>query len=129
MASFDKALFNCYYMSMLGRFLNTIVDIIYPPVCLICKSRLKNRASIDNFICLDCWAKIKRNLPPFCHHCGRHLDTNKFRPSLHAGAGSVKNICPSCIKRPLCFDRAFSPCLYEGVIKELILKFKYKNIT
>jgi competence protein ComFC len=25
------------------------------------------------------------------------------------------------------FDRAFSPCIYEGVIKELIHAFKYKN--
>jgi ComF family protein len=25
------------------------------------------------------------------------------------------------------FDRAFSPCLYEGVIKELIHEFKYKG--
>lgn len=114
-------------MSMLGNFLNTLIDILYPPTCLICKSRLKRETSVDNFVCRDCWGKIKRNLPPFCYRCGRHLETTKFTPHLHADAGSTKNICPNCIRNPLYFDRAFSPCLYEGTIKELIHNFKYKN--
>lgn len=38
-----------------------------------------------------------------------------------------KNICPGCLKQKLHFDRAFSPCVYEGVIKELIHEFKYKS--
>lgn len=36
-------------------------------------------------------------------------------------------MCPSCLKKKLHFDRAFSPCVYEGAIKELIHEFKYKN--
>lgn len=102
---------------MFRRFLETLVDIIYPPVCLACRSTLKDKPSIDNLVCAGCWGKIKRNLPPFCYRCGRHLDVSK----------SIKNICTACLKKPLHFDRAFSPCLYEGVLKDLILKFKYKN--
>jgi ComF family protein len=40
---------------------------------------------------------------------------------------SKGNICAKCIAQPLSFDRAFSPCAYTGVIKELIHEFKYKN--
>jgi ComF family protein len=39
----------------------------------------------------------------------------------------TKSICPSCIKKELHFDRVFSPCIYEGIIKKLIHDFKYKN--
>jgi len=102
---------------MLREFLSSVVDIIYPKVCLVCKNSLKNTSSIDNIICAQCWVKIKRNLPPFCHSCGRHLEKANFN----------KNICPSCLKKSLHFDRAFSPCVYEGVVKELIHKFKYND--
>jgi ComF family protein len=104
-------------MNMFHRLINGLVDIVYPKTCVVCKIKLKNISSIDNIICLDCWEKIKRNLPPFCHCCGRHLAANNF----------TKNICPACAKKKLHFDRAFSPCIYEGIIKELIHEFKYKG--
>jgi len=98
------------------QFINGLIDIIYPKTCLACRINLKNRSSVDNLICQNCWARIKRNLPPFCYSCGRHLENSP-----------TKNICATCIKKPYAFDRAFSPCLYEGVLKELLKNFKYKN--
>lgn len=100
---------------MLRRFIATLIDAVYPKICIVCKNKLRDAFSIDNLVCLECWGKIRRNLPPFCCRCGRHLE----KP--------VKNICPKCIKKHLHFDRAFSPCVYEGVLKELIHAFKYKN--
>lgn len=102
---------------MLRGFINGLVDIIYPKTCLACGQRLKNKKTVDNIICAECWGRIKKNIPPFCHHCGRHLEKTYF----------TKNICPACLKRKLHFDRAFSPCVYEGVIKDLTHKFKYKD--
>ena len=102
---------------MLGELINGLLDIIYPKTCVVCKKNLKDISAIDNVVCAECWERIKRNLPPFCYSCGRHLEESHF----------TKHICPSCIKRPLHFDRAFSPCVYEGVIKELIQEFKYKG--
>jgi competence protein ComFC len=102
---------------VLGDFVKAIVGIVYPATCITCKERLKNKPAIENLVCADCWGKIKRNLPPFCYRCGRHLEKNI----------QTKNICPGCIKKTLHFDRAFSPCLYEGTLKELIHEFKYKN--
>lgn len=102
---------------MLGRLISGLTDIVYPRTCLICKTNLKGISHIDNLVCSLCWQNIKRNLPPFCYSCGRQLDTSHL----------TKHICPSCIKRKLNFDRAFSPCIYEGVIKELIHEFKYKG--
>jgi ComF family protein len=101
---------------MLRRLINGLVDIIYPKVCLACKNKL-GVSGVDNLICVECWAKIKKNLPPFCHSCGRKLEKSAF----------IKNICPACLKIRFHFDRAFSPCMYEGVIKNLIHEFKYNR--
>lgn len=92
-----------------------LADLVYPKACLLCKKSLKGTASIDEVVCLGCWSKAKKNLPPFCTSCGRHLEK----------ANLNKNICPACAKGKLCFDRAFSPFLYDGVIKELVRQFKY----
>lgn len=100
---------------MLLNFLNAFADILYPKICLVCKNKLKDKPSVDNLVCPVCWGKIKKNSPPFCCCCGRHLKN------------PVKNICPECIRKQLHFDRAFSPCAYDGVLKELIHLFKYKD--
>lgn len=103
----------------MGKFkdlLKGIRDIIYPPLCFSCRNKL-SAGYTDSFICPGCWAKIKKNTPPFCRRCGRQLKEYRVRG----------NICPSCIRRPPVFDRAFSPCSYEGVLKELIRAFKYGN--
>ncbi len=102
-------------MGMWREFFHALADIIYPKTCLACKKQLKGTANTDNLVCLECWAKIKKNTPPFCYRCGRHLE----KP--------VRNICPECTRKQLHFDRAFSPCAYEGIIKELIHAFKYQG--
>jgi competence protein ComFC len=98
---------------MLKKFFRGLVDILYPKTCLSCKNRLV----AESFICPGCASKIRKNIPPFCARCGRHLEKNNLN----------KNICPACLKTPLHFDRAFSPCIYEGVIQDLIHQFKYNN--
>jgi competence protein ComFC len=103
-------------MNVFRRFIDNLLDIIYPKICLACKDRL-NASSIDGLVCRQCWQKIKRNVPPFCHSCGRSLGRENL----------TKNICPACLKIKLHFDRAFSPCVYEGVLKELIHAFKYNH--
>lgn len=98
---------------MLKKFFQGLMDILYPKTCLSCKTRLITEV----LICPDCASKIRKNIPPFCTRCGRHLEKKNLN----------KNICPACLKTPLHFDRAFSPCIYEGVIQDLIHQFKYNN--
>ena len=103
-------------MSSFRDILKGLRDIIYPDLCLICRHKLYAQRA-DSFVCPGCWAKIKKNTPPFCRRCGRHLKERSL----------TGNICPSCVRRPPIFDRAFCPCSYEGVLKELIQDFKYRN--
>ncbi|MFC1675067.1 double zinc ribbon domain-containing protein [Candidatus Omnitrophota bacterium] len=102
---------------MLRTILGGLKDLVFPPRCVACRQRLDQKEAIDGLVCLICWNKIKKNLPPFCNSCGRHLEKRLVS----------KGICPACIRKNLRFDRAFSPCAYEGVVKELIHAFKYRG--
>ncbi|MEW6101376.1 MAG: ComF family protein [Candidatus Omnitrophota bacterium] len=101
---------------MLRQATKALIDLVFPKICLACKDKLK-AGSVCGMLCPKCWSKIKKNTPPFCHSCGRHLEKTNF----------PKNICPQCLKKNLSFDRAFSPCSYEGILKDLIHIFKYNN--
>jgi competence protein ComFC len=98
------------------KLISGLKDIIYPKTCLICKQNLAANCP-DEFVCIKCWAAIKKNTPPFCRRCGRTLDKESL----------AKTYCSACLKTPLYFDRAFAPCIYEGAIKDLIREFKYRK--
>ena len=102
---------------MLGGLIKGLAEIIFPKTCPACKKGINDKGGRETHLCADCWDKIKMNAPPFCYRCGRRLKSQNL----------TKNICPVCIRRPLHFDRAFSPCLYEGPVKELIHEFKYRS--
>jgi len=96
--------------------LNRLLNIIYPKICIVCHNPLEINA-IDNLLCLDCWMRIKKNTPPLCTICGRQIRVIQI----------TKSVCPNCQRQSFSFDRAFSPCVYEGIVRELIHKFKYQN--
>lgn len=98
-------------------FLNRLLNILHPRICLVCLGGLKDNG-IDNLLCFNCWSRIKKNIPPLCAICGRQIR------EMHASSGRV---CHNCQRQNFSFDRALSPCLYEGVIRELIHKYKYQN--
>lgn len=101
---------------MLKSIFNNLINLVYPKQCLICKETTAPSNS-DSSVCINCWAKIQKNLPPFCQICGRHLEIRLID----------SNICPKCRRTNYNFDRAFSPCLYQGTVKDLIHFFKYKG--
>lgn len=103
------------YRVVFKRFIEPLLDLIYPRNCLICGSFLGN-TNRDNPVCLNCWGKIEYNLPPFCTKCGRHIL-------------SEQQLCKACLERELNFTRAFSLANYTGVMRNLIHLFKFKNKT
>lgn len=92
--------------------MHCVVNLVYPPRCAACNVKRPSE-NAHNFVCAGCWAAIQRTVPPFCPSCGRHT----------APGGR----CGLCIRQAPRFDRAFSPCLYTGVLKDIIHAFKYKG--
>lgn len=99
---------------MLKAYAESLISLILPRTCPGCNKALRNKSGAE-IICHECWSSLKKNIPPFCHRCGRHINIDS----------GMSKICPECESKVIHFDRAFSPCIYEGLVKELIHKFKY----
>lgn len=96
--------------------LKAMLNLVYPALCKVCSG--KTDESGRN-ICCGCAKKIKERLPPFCLKCGRQLK----------GCPELMDMCPDCKKNAPYFDRAWSACYYDELLKNLIHDFKYSRIT
>ncbi len=102
-------------LKALKIFFKSLINILYPKRCAVCYQSIKSD-SVDELVCRQCWLKIKKNVPPFCSVCGRHLENP-----------GISGICKSCQDKKYSFNRVYSACVYEGVLKELIHQFKYSK--
>ncbi len=53
--------------------LKTLVNILFPPLCLTCKKHIQG----DDVICRNCYGKISLNQTLFCGKCGARLANQK----------------------------------------------------
>lgn len=66
-------------------------------------------------VCLECRATITLNRDPQCRICGRIMDNNYDR-------------CGECILNPPPFRKHVSYSRYQGLLKDLILLYKYNGV-
>jgi len=102
-------------VNILSKISRAVLNIIYPIDCQGCGIKLPY--DNERYLCAACLKKIRLNRPPFCISCGRQLNNHK----------DIKTLCPDCLKREFHFKAAWQCCKYEGLVKELIHKFKYNN--
>lgn len=81
-----------------------LLDLVYPPHCLICGS------SDDNYLCATCEEEIDIIGRQQCHRCAMP---------------SESYYCNNCRDREFAFDSACSACVYEGVISKAIQHLKF----
>ena len=92
-------------------------SLVYPPHCLVCSTHDTAHPS-GSGVCPACRAAIVFNRPPFCRKCSRYLGSH------------IRQIyCKECRNAKPSFDFAWSACLYEDPLKELIHRFKYGQKT
>lgn len=94
-----------------------LLNLIYPPACLICNTKLLDVQQQNLSICEGCLSKIKKNQPPYCIKCGRSL------------RGLTDNVetCWECTGRDFDYERSWSCTLYEGLTKEALHLLKYSG--
>jgi len=90
----------------------SLANLIYPLRCASCGKSLA--VADESGACGFCISHIRPNPKPYCRSCGRPFD-------------DAHRLCPGCRTSPFYFSRAYSACLYEGALKEMIHAFKYKN--
>ena len=83
------------------------LDLLFPRRCVGCGRE-------GDFICSKCLLTIKHVYPPLCPLCGR--------PQVNGV------LCPDCISWQADINGIRSPLRFEGVIREAVHQFKYKNL-
>jgi len=91
--------------------LRAIASLLYPPACTICSASV----AASEYLCAECDAKITRIVPPFCAKCSEPF----------AGAISGAFTCANCAHRTLHFDAAVAAYRSRGIVRRVILDFKY----
>jgi ComF family protein len=98
--------------------LKALLDLIYPPRCLVCEDFLPKAGPDLEFpdgICAACGQGFVRNDGPKCSICGRPFP---------AGTRS-DHWCEGCLRKPPYYEALGAPYAYEGTMATAILRFKY----
>ena len=95
--------------------LHAIVSLLYPAVCAGCGEDVDSHEQI----CVGCDSKLPRIVPPFCAKCSEPFP------------GAIANPfdCANCAHRELHFDAAVSAFRSRGIVRKVILDFKYGHQT
>jgi len=93
---------------LLSRISTGFLDLLFPLHCLGCGRE-------GSLICTSCHTTLRRIEAPFCQRCGTPLkDLTR---------------CPSCTAYTLnSIESIRSLFLFEGIIRQAILQFKYKHV-
>jgi competence protein ComFC len=93
--------------------LGAIASLLYPPVCTICSASVPP----GEYLCQECEGKITHIVPPFCAKCSEPF------------SGAITNPfdCANCAHRRLYFDAAVSAIRSRGIVRKVILDFKYSR--
>lgn len=95
-----------------------IADIFFPSniYCICCNAIIDD--SMEYSICSQCFDKFQWVGDKTCKKCGKRLDENYWRDT-----------CEDCLTTEHIFDRGFTCTQYGLYEKNLMMKFKYSNIT
>lgn len=102
-------------IQLLKPWLDTALGFVYPEVCQICSH--EHAAANEGFVCGACRQKAQVVKPPFCERCGLPF----------SGDISTKFTCSNCHEMELHFSSARSAVLSEGVVREIIHRYKYRQ--
>lgn len=101
------------------RYANSLIDLLYPPACLVCREALpaSSKALDAAVLCAACLGQVSRCGPPVCGRCGVELP----------GAFDAVMLCGSCRRNPPAFDMARAPWTYRGAVPDAVCQFKYSG--
>ncbi|MBW1731551.1 MAG: ComF family protein [Deltaproteobacteria bacterium] len=101
------------------RILSSLIDLIYPPRCLLCEEFLWNDPVIIQgerlHICRSCLSTFKRIDSPLCPSCGRPFPADT----------GPDHLCEDCLREPPAYDALAAPFLFEAPLMDAIHSLKY----
>jgi len=88
--------------------------LVFPSFCRLCRDPLDREG--ERIVCADCLGRLASRAGPVCPLCGR----------FEAG-GVADHLCGRCLVEVPAFSRQRSCGAYGGVLKDVILLFKYRK--
>ncbi len=95
-----------------SMFMRSLLDLLYPPACLLCQARLSD---FDTPVCGRCQAACERPKPPLCVRCGLSIPAS----------WDAQLPCAACREHTPSFEKARAPWCYTGAILQAVHGFKY----
>ena len=106
------------WLDVCRRYTTALLDLVYPPRCEGCDVLPgQGRQDEGRWLCDACLGSITPVEPPFCDVCGEPYD----------GAITTRFQCSNCSDTKLDFDFAIASVRAEGIMRELIHRFKYQR--
>lgn len=97
----------------LGRTGRAALDVVLPPLCLGCRTRIM----AHDALCPGCWRRITFVRPPICDRLGLPMPFDTGGTMISAAAAAD----------PPDFDRARAVATFDGLMRELIHRFKFHD--
>ena len=97
------------------RFYQEFFDFLFPERCVACNKYITNTQRI----CTTCLLSIRYISPPVCLRCGIPFNFDM---------GSDR-LCGICLTSRVYFNKARAIGFYEGVLQEVVHRFKYNGKT
>ena len=98
---------------LLRRGASALSDVMMPPRCVACQGWLADHDAL----CAACWQQVQFIRPPLCDRLGLPLPFDPGGRSISAAAAA----------HPPAYDRARAVARFDGVIRDLVLGFKYAD--
>ncbi len=95
--------------------LDAALAFVYPEVCQMCGENPATPA--EGFVCAQCWQGVRFVRPPFCQRCGLPYEGELTAPFE----------CTNCREMELHFRSARSATVAQGVVLEVIHRYKYQR--
>ena len=93
--------------------LQAVASLFYPALCAVCRAPVTR----GDYVCQGCLDKAPRIVAPFCAKCSEPF----------SGAINGEFACANCARRNLAFDAAIAAYRSRGVVRFIILQFKYNR--
>lgn len=100
-------------MSIRAWIIDPLLTLLYPPHCAVCHAMLERGA----FVCASCLGGAQRIHEPRCAQCSQPFQ----------GAIEQSFTCSNCDGRKLHFDCAVAAYQSRGIVRDLVLQFKYQR--
>ena len=91
--------------------LGAIASLLYPASCTICAASVET----GEYLCSECDNQVSRIVPPFCAKCSEPFD----------GAITSEFACANCAHRKIHFEAAVAAYRARGIVRHVMLNFKY----